>query len=111
MWFKKVSDFLKINYPNFYIICISGLITLWFNYFTQIASHYLPKKNINTKWIIFVCITLLLYLGDESLNELYSFDHPAALKQQIPEGDDNIQSRRIAKNSTAPNKKKLFKKF
>lgn len=72
---KKVSEYLKVNYPNVYIVIISGLITMWFNYFTRLSFYYMPKGGIYTKWSIFIIVTLLLYMGDGSLSELYNFEH------------------------------------
>lgn len=89
MFFKNCCNFLKIHFPNIYIIIISGLITLWFHYFTKIANYYLPGKGIKYNAIMLGVVTLLLYLGDESLNELYSFDHPEAVVAATREGDDN----------------------
>ena len=92
MVFKKVSDYLKIHFPNVYIVIVSGLITLWFHSFNQVAAHYLPKGGVITKWMILLTITFLLYIGDGSLNELYSFDHPESVTATIQnEVDENKQ--------------------
>lgn len=101
---KNISNFLKANYPNVYIIIISGLITTWFSYFNQIISYYFPKSGIRTKWLIFICVTLLLYLGDGSLNELYAFDHSEAVTPAVIEDENNNKNnntRRIVKKTVA----------
>lgn len=78
MFLKSCCDYLKINFPNVYIVIISGLITLWFRAFSDVAYHYIPRDTIKTKWIVLIVITALLYLGDNSLDELYKFEHPEA---------------------------------
>lgn len=82
MLLKNLYDYLKVNYPNVYIIIISGLITTWFYYFTQITNHFLATNDVRKKIFIFTIVTLLLYLGDGSLSELYSFEHVPALNYQ-----------------------------
>ena len=93
--FKNISDNLKTKVPNVYIIIISSLIALWFHYFNLIAEHYLPRKGIYTKWIMFGIVTGLLYLGDGSLNELYRFDHTGAVVASQNQNDTTDDTKNV----------------
>ncbi len=79
MVLQQYANYLKINFPNVYIVVISGLITMWFRSFADVAYYYIPEGGIKMKWIVLSVITALLYFGDNSLDELYKFDHKAAV--------------------------------
>lgn len=70
----NVYKFLKHNYPNAYILLMSVLITLWFHHFMKVAVYFIPQNKLWIHSSILLGITLLLYFGDGSLDELYSFE-------------------------------------
>lgn len=70
-------DIIKTKYPNAYIVLMITMILMWTmsaKYFIRyfFKSVFNSEQNMNLFFIIIS--TLILYMNDGSLDELYKFD-------------------------------------
>lgn len=65
----------RSKFPNLYIICISTLVTIWFQGMSRIIDKLFPFKNIYKNMGLMIIPALLLYFGDGRLDEIYNFEN------------------------------------
>ncbi len=66
---------LRSKYPNLYIICISIIVTLWFQGMSRLIEKMFPDKSNYTNMLLMLVPALLLYFGDGRLDEIYNFEN------------------------------------
>ena len=80
--FRDTYTHIKKNYTNVYIVIVSIVVAMWFKSLHRIIDIVFPYyKSILSNLIIIIICTVILLLGDGSLDEIYSYD------------EDNLQNR------------------
>lgn len=73
--YSSVYSNIKHKFPNFYIVCISILVTIWFQGMSRLINGFFPNNGISGNLLLMIVPALLLYFGDGKLEEIYSFEN------------------------------------
>lgn len=78
--YSKLYASIRDRYPNVYIVLISIIVTVWFQGMVRIIEKLVPDNSFKTNLVLMVVPIILLYCGDEKLDEIYNFE---ALQKRI----------------------------
>ena len=72
--FSDIYCSFRDTYPNFYIIFISILVTIWFKGMARVIDIFIPNRDFKSNMLMMIIPALILYLGDGRLQEIYNFE-------------------------------------